>query len=34
MPSLWQAFVMNEDYPSAVKLVYDKSKRALPEMGL
>jgi hypothetical protein len=25
---------MNEDYPSAVKLVYDKSKRALPEMGI
>jgi len=25
---------MNEDYPSAVKLVYDKTKRALPEMGI
>lgn len=34
MPSLWQTIVMNEDYPSAVKLVYDKSKRALPKMGI
>lgn len=25
---------MNEDYPSAVKLTNDKSKRALPEMGI
>ena len=34
MPSLWQTIVMNEDCPSAVKLTNDKSKRALPKMGL